>query len=144
MVVVSFAGSIEASRREWQLTHASALGAGRYYYLPNFFLGLALLMLSGAGSALPRRVRQTALVLVAWMLVVGSNEFFRSDARRWFFAGPDWRREVAAWRRLETSELEIWPAPWKISLERGGCTPRAPSAARSAALPIPWPGPAAG
>ena len=103
MVLISFMGSIEASRRDWHLTHTSALGAGRYYYLPNFFLGLALLMTASVRSALPRRVRQTALALVAWMLVVGSNEFFRSDARRWFFAGPDWPREVAAWRRSETS-----------------------------------------
>jgi hypothetical protein len=125
MVLISFMGSIEASRRDWHLTHTSALGAGRYYYLPNFFLGLALLMTASAHSALPRRVRQTALALVAWMLVVGSNEFFRSDARRWFFAGPDWRREVAAWRRAETTELEIWPAPWKIDLERG-CPPQTP------------------
>ncbi len=129
MVVVSFMGSIEASRRDWHLAHASALGAGRYYYLPNFFLGLALLMTAGARSALPRGLRRAALTLVAWMIVVGSNEFFRSDARRWFFAGPDWRREVAAWRRAETSELEIWPAPWKISFERG-CPPRTPSVAR--------------
>jgi hypothetical protein len=129
MVLVSFMGSIEASRRDWHLAHASALGAGRYYYLPNFCLGLALLMMAGERSALPRRLRQTALALVAWMLLVGSNEFFRSDARRWFFSGPNWQREVAAWRRAESSDLEIWPAPWKISLERG-CPPRTPATAR--------------
>lgn len=134
MVLVSFMGSIEASRPDWHLTHTSALGAGRYYYLPNFCLGLALLMMAGERSALPKRLRQTALALVAWMLVVGSNEFFRSDARRWFFAGPDWRREVAAWRRAETSELEIWPAPWKINFERG-CPPRTPSTVRTLRLP---------
>jgi hypothetical protein len=136
MVLVSFMGSIEASRRDWHLTHASALGAGRYYYLPNFCLGLALLMMAGERSALPRRLRQAALALVAWMLVVGSNEFFRSDARRWFFSGPDWRREVADWRRAPTSALEIWPAPWRISLD-GGCPPRTPAAARTPPLPTP-------
>jgi hypothetical protein len=136
MVLVSFTGSIEASRRDWHLTHASALGAGRYYYLPNFCLGLALLMMAGERSALPRRLRQAALALVVWMLVVGSNEFFRSDARRWFFTGPDWRREVADWRRVPTSALEIWPAPWRIRLD-GGCPPRTPAAARTPRLPTP-------
>jgi hypothetical protein len=136
MIVVSFVGSIEASRRDWHLAHASALGAGRYYYLPNFCLGLCLLMMAGERSALGRRLRQAALALVAWMLVVGSNEFFRSDARRWFFAGPDWRREVSAWRRAESSELGIWPAPWKIDFERG-CPPRTPAAARMPRLLAP-------
>jgi hypothetical protein len=132
MVAVSLMASIEASRPQWQLSHASALGAGRYYYLPNVFLGLSLLMLACAGSVLHRRARRAAAVLVAWMLVVGSYEFFRSDARPWFFTGPDWRREVAAWRSFETDDLAIWPAPWKIRLER---TPRpAPSAGHAEAL----------
>jgi len=123
MVLVSFTASVEASQPSWHLTHATALGAGRYYYLPNFFLGLTLLMTAATGSALPRRLRQTALVLVVWMLVVGSNEFFRSDARRWFFTGPDWQRQVAAWRRGETRELGIWPVPWKISLDGAAANP---------------------
>ena len=123
MLLVSFTASVEASEPTWHVTHASALGAGRYYYLPNFFMGLTLLMTASTGSALPRRFRQTALVLVAWMLVVGSNEFFRSDARGWFFTGPDWQREVAAWRRGETRELAIWPAPWKITLDSAASNP---------------------
>jgi glutaredoxin len=118
LVFVSFTASVEASRADWQLTHASALGAGRYYYLPNVFLGLALLMAAGPGSALPVRFRRTALVLVVWMLAVGSNEFFRSDARPLFFTGTDWKRQVTAWRLGETRELTIWPAPWKIALDR--------------------------
>jgi hypothetical protein len=117
VVFVSFTASIEASQPDWHLSHASALGAGRYYLLPNFFLGLALLMLAGPASALHRRSRQAALVLVAWMLVVGANEFFRTDARPWFFAGPNWQREVAAWRRGEARDLAIWPAPWKLRLD---------------------------
>jgi hypothetical protein len=119
VVLVSFTASIEASQPAWQLSHASALGAGRYYYLPNFFLGLAVLMLAGRGSALPSPLRGLALALVAWMLVVGSHEFFRSDARRWFFAGPDWKSEVAVWRQSGRSQLAIWPAPWKLSLASG-------------------------
>ncbi|HEY8153982.1 MAG TPA: hypothetical protein VII72_07635 [Myxococcota bacterium] len=118
VVLVSFTAALEASRPDWHLTHTTALGAGRYYYLPNFFLGLALLMTAWTGSALRKSFRVTALVLVAWMLVVGSYEFFASDARRWFFRGPDWQHQVAAWRRGETDDLKIWPAPWKISLER--------------------------
>ena len=117
VVFVSFTASIEASRPDWHLSHASALGAGRYYFLPNFFLGLSLLMIAGNDSALHRRLRQTALVLVAWMLIVGTNEFFRSDARPWFFTGPDWQQQVAAWRRGETNDLKIWPAPWKLGLD---------------------------
>jgi len=115
MVFVSFTASIEASRPQWHLSHTTALGAGRYYYFPNFFLGLTLLMTAWTGSALHKRLRQTALVLVAWMLIVGSNEFFRSDARGAFFTGPDWRQQVAAWRREETRELKIWPVPWKLT-----------------------------
>ena len=124
VVFVSFTASVEASKPDWQLTHTSALGAGRYYYLPNFFLGLALLMAAWTGSGLHERLRQTALVLVAWMLVVGANEFFRSDARYLFFTGPVWKYEVAAWRRGETRDLKIWPAPWKISLN--AASPDAP------------------
>ena len=118
MVFVSFTASIEASRPSWHLSHTSALGAGRYYYFPNFFLGLTLLMTAWTGSALHRRLRQTAFVLVAWMLVVGSNEFFRSDAHPWSLPGRTGKRQVAAWRREETRELKIWPVPWKITLDR--------------------------
>jgi hypothetical protein len=125
VVVVSFTASIEASQPRWQLSHVSALGAGRYYYLPNFFLGLSLLMIASGRSALPAALRGIALALALWMLAVGSNEFFRSDARRWFFTGPDWRSQVAAWRRGESSELGIWPAPWKLSLATG-CPLQAP------------------
>jgi hypothetical protein len=50
------------------------------------------------------------------MLAIGANEFFRSDARPAFFTGPDWRQQVAAWRRGETRDLAIWPAPWKLRL----------------------------
>ena len=117
VVFVSFTASVEASKPDWQLTHTSALGAGRYYYLPNFFLGLALLMAAWTGSALHKRLRQTALVLVAWLLVVGANEFFSSDARYLFFSGPVWKIQVAAWHRGDTRDLAIWPAPWKISLD---------------------------
>jgi hypothetical protein len=119
VVLVSFTASIEASQPRWQLSHVSALGAGRYYYLPNFFLGLSLLMLAAPRSALRAFLRVLALALTFWMLVVGANEFFRSDARRWFFTGPDWKSQVSAWRRSETPELGIWPAPWKLSLASG-------------------------
>ncbi len=108
MVFVSFTASMEASRPEWHLTHTTALGAGRYYYLPNFFLGLTLLMIAGTGSALHERLRRTALVLVAWMLVVGSNEFFRSDAAPLVLhrAGLEARgRRVASGRDARAGDL---------------------------------------
>jgi glutaredoxin len=60
-------------------------------------------------------LRRAALVLVVWMLAVGSNEFFRSDARPLFFTGTDWKRQVTAWRLGEIRELTIWPAPWKLA-----------------------------
>jgi hypothetical protein len=128
VVLVSFAASIEASQPRWQLSHVSALGAARYYYLPNFFLGLSLLMIASRRSALPAALRGLVLALICWLVLVGSNEFFRSDARPWIFAGPDWKNEVAAWRRGERSELGIWPAPWKVNLA-AGCPPQTPAAA---------------
>jgi hypothetical protein len=85
---------------------------GRYVFLPEVLASLAMLALAG-GSLRPER--WVARAVVAWLLVVGIAEL--GSARVFITTGPDWRREVALWRRDHAHEIAIWPSGWTMTLK---------------------------
>ena len=75
------------------------LGAdSRYFYTPNFLVALAVVIALMHGNSQPRASRVTAIIVLAWVLGVGCIEFFHYPA--YFYSGPPWREEVAAWRKV--------------------------------------------
>ncbi len=84
----------------------------RYSFAPSALLGLSLLGVAATGKPL----RQVALgALVVWMIAIGTKPYFKPSAM--FANGPNWKAEVAAWRRDPSHQLEIWPAGWRMPLD---------------------------
>jgi hypothetical protein len=117
LTAISCIASVEAVQLKWHLSHASALGAGRYYYVPNVCFALTLLALGSPQSGLHKILRRALLAIVMWILVIGAYEYARSGTGyRWFFTGPDWQQQIAAWRAAPGRDLMIWPVSWKMTL----------------------------
>ncbi|HKM62738.1 MAG TPA: hypothetical protein VJY39_09635 [Acidisphaera sp.] len=92
----------------------------RYTFVPQVLLGWAFVVL--AVEARPPWALLAA-VLVAWRIAVGAVDYFLPTPV--FAHGPDWRQEVAEWRRDPGHRFHIWPAedPWRLSLPPPGSPP---------------------
>lgn len=82
----------------------SGYAGARYFYAPNLFLGVGLLLLAFAGPVGWRRL--VAGTIAAAMLINGAIEF---RTRLAFFHGPDWRTEVRRWRNGESDSIAVHP-----------------------------------
>jgi hypothetical protein len=87
---------------------------GRYSYAPAVLFGLTALGL----ACETRSFAYAARALVPWILIVGLLNYFRVLPS--FASGPDWQREVAAWRAGSTDTLRFWPdgPEWRFSPPR--------------------------
>jgi hypothetical protein len=85
----------------------------RYSFAPSVLLGLSLLGLAATGGTIRRAV---VGAVVVWMIAIAAGPYFRVPDI--FGHGPNWRAEVAAWRRDPSTELRIWPLGWRVPLDR--------------------------
>jgi hypothetical protein len=130
----SFLVSYESQDALWVRCHVWALPAGRYYYAPNFFCALAVLMSLRPnllhGISLSRVFRRGCVAAIGLMLAVGSYDYATSTRRHaCWLSGPDWPAQVRAWEEGKTNTLAIWPAPWVMELpahENAPCSESSP------------------
>jgi hypothetical protein len=92
---------------------------GRYFFVPNVFLGLALLMAVAPGSRLGPRPAKVFRVLLGWWLLMAVVNYAGSFGA---FTGPSWRAEVAAWRADPAHAIGVWPPGWHL-VPPGGAAP---------------------
>ena len=115
LVLLATPGSREAATEQRLTNHLT--GALRYYYAPEFFFFLALLMAAGPGSRLPRWARTTAGVWLGAALLMGLYNFARAPMD-WtmFFFGPSWAQQVEQWHNDPSKPLLLWPAGREVIL----------------------------
>jgi hypothetical protein len=89
--------------------------SGRYFYISGVLLNLLVLTaLDGSFRRLGRSRRWLACLLLGFSLLVNATHFrsrLLAPPER-----PDWRTEVATWRRDPRHRLRVWPSGWTISL----------------------------
>ena len=89
-----------------------AVNGGRYAFVPQVLLGLALL---SWGIIHQRPARLLAQIAVVWLIVVGLSDYV--PPRKWIIqTGPQWAVEVQKWHRDPNYRLQIWPAGWSMTL----------------------------
>ena len=89
-----------------------AVNGGRYAFVPQVLLGLALL---SWGIIHQRPTRLLAQIAVVWLIVVGLSDYV--PPRKWIIqTGPQWAVEVQKWHRDPNYRLQIWPAGWSMTL----------------------------
>lgn len=84
----------------------------RYSFAPQALMSFSLLALASARRG---AVSYAAATLLCWLIVVGLAGYFTPSSPI-FAHGPDWRREVAAWRADPCHRLAIWPSGWVMDL----------------------------
>jgi hypothetical protein len=94
------------------LTHAL-----RYYYAPQFFFLLALLVALAPGTSLPPVLKALGALWLAAALLMGLVNFACAPLD-WpiIFSGPPWSRQVEQWRKDPSKPLAVWPIGWQFSL----------------------------
>jgi hypothetical protein len=115
LVLLATPGSREAATEQRLTNHLT--GALRYYYAPEFFFFLALLLAAGPGTRLPRWAWATAGVWVGAALLMGLLNFARAPMD-WpmFFFGPSWAQQVEQWHQDSSKPLILWPAGREVVL----------------------------
>lgn len=118
---ISFLKSVEQQSTDWILAHLSAFGGGRYYYVPNVLLALALVMPLKQnafwGARYSRYFHLGCLALVGLIVIVGADDFIGGKERHeWCFDGPSWQAEVRNWQENRAGVLYIWPRSWSMEL----------------------------
>jgi len=86
--------------------------AGRYTFIPQVLLGLALAA-AASGEAGRRWEIWLARGAVIWLLGIGLADISRN--KLFMGRGPNWRAEVAAWRRDPAHPIAIWPPGWVMT-----------------------------
>jgi hypothetical protein len=114
--VVSFAASREAESAQELTKHLTY--ALRYYYAPEVFFFLALLMSLAPGSGMPRVLKALVGLWLGSVLLMGMINFACAPMD-WptSFSGPPWQPQVERWRRDPTKPLAVWPVGWEVNLE---------------------------
>jgi hypothetical protein len=91
-------------------------GGNRYFYAPNFMIGL-LLLLNVDLEAITRTVRSKVCAgFLTLVLIMGAYRYWTPPDffTRWDVA---WRQEVLLWRQNPEYELRIWPEGWTVRLD---------------------------
>ena len=115
---ISLIGAIENFEYSTMMVHATGMGAGRYYYAPNVFFSLAILIFISFTEFRKRIISTIMSILLVWLVIVGANEYFRKKHCPWLHFGPNWKTEVHLFHNNPDYKLEIWPRPWRISLNK--------------------------
>jgi hypothetical protein len=108
------------------LSLAGSLGNGiiermcytaRYYYAPQFFCFLALLISCSAKTSMPRGLRMIRTAWLGAVLIVGLNNYI-SAIQYWtfIFSGPSWKTQVENWHRDPSTTLVLWPNMFDMTL----------------------------
>lgn len=119
LAAIGCAASVEAANtRLHVLSHLSALGAQRYYYAPNVFIALSILMCASRAGGMHWAAKRIFFLAACWLILVGGREYpgSRKDCK-WFFSGPEWQSEVAQWRADRSRAIRIWPEGWTLVLK---------------------------
>lgn len=89
----------------------SAYLGERYFFVPQAMLSLGILAL---GATTAERLSGVFRFIALWFLVIGASGYFFP----WplIAHGPNWRTEVAAWRRDPAKPLHLWPTWWVMEL----------------------------
>ena len=107
VAVLSYYGAIDGG------TNLLSVAFGlRYSFAPQALMSFSLLALASARRG---AVSYAAATVVCWLIAVGLAGYFAPSSPI-FAHGPDWRREVAAWRADPCHRLAIWPSGWVMDL----------------------------
>jgi hypothetical protein len=92
-------------------------GAGRYFYVPNVLITIAIVFSCCALERLlpPRHsIAATTIIITTLYIGNGLNHFFTTPLHEpgW----PVWREEVAIWRQHPRYVLRVWPSGWHVRL----------------------------
>ena len=118
ILLLSFAGSVEAVTREKLALHISISAAERYYYVPNLFLYFSLFLAIQDWIKIKFWVRTFCAGLTLWILFLGAWDFFISSNKYpYFYKGPAWHEEVQKWKADHRYLIRLWPSPWRMRLE---------------------------
>jgi hypothetical protein len=111
VALLSFSGTHDQKLLA-HMTHAI-----RYYYAPQFFFLLALLLALAPGTSLPPVLKGLSALWLAAALAMGLINFARAPLD-WpiIFSGPPWAPQVERWRQDPSKPLAVWPAGWQVSL----------------------------
>lgn len=113
---LSFAGSTDASPNSRDKLFLIA-GHNRYAFLPNVIVGFALIL---HAVSVHRNRWKTRLYrgLLGWIVLsaVVGYALYRGSQPVWVESCPQWKSEVASWRRGESRRLTINPPTLSIRL----------------------------
>jgi hypothetical protein len=124
---LSFVGSTDASPNPRDKLFLIA-GHNRYAFLPNVIVGFALILhaVSAHRNRWKTWLYRGLLVWIVLSAVVG-YALYRSSQPDWVQSCPQWKSEVAAWRRGESRRLTINPPTLSIRLHGRGKSSRDPA-----------------
>ncbi|MGO8927276.1 MAG: hypothetical protein ACLQU3_10345 [Limisphaerales bacterium] len=111
VALLSFCGTHDQALLA-HMTHAL-----RYYYAPQFFFLLALLVALAPGASLPPMLKALDALWLAAALLMGLVNF-ACGPLNWplMFFGPPWAPQVEQWRKDPSKPFAIWPNGWRFSL----------------------------
>lgn len=111
VALLSFSGTHDQKLLA-HMTHAI-----RYYYAPQFFFLLALLLALAPGTRLPPVLKVLDALWLAAALAMGLVNFACAPLN-WpiIFSGPPWSQQVEQWRKDPSKPLAVWPAGWQVTL----------------------------
>ncbi len=115
VLTLSYFGALNLDR----LGLISAIGDGcRYYYVPNAMISLSILCSLSSDSLMKSVTKNIFKIVLAWLIIVGSIQYFSTYKTQLFFMGPDWAGEVRKWRENPNYQLGIWPVNWRMTLPK--------------------------
>jgi len=99
------------------LCSVNSAGGPRYYFIPSLIMLTLYICLIDLKSCRPIVLATGLLVLTTF---VGNGYEYRSIMNKQAFNPeyPSWRTEVALWRMTPSYQMSIWPAPWKMNLDK--------------------------
>lgn len=99
------------------LCSVNSAGGPRYYFIPSLIL-LTLFMSINEMKSYKPLVAVTALLVVTTLL--GNGYEYRSIMYRQAYRPdyPAWRTELILWKTIPSYQINIWPASWKMNLDK--------------------------
>lgn len=95
----------------------NSTGGPRYYFIPSLIL---LTMFLGVRELKHIRPVVVAASLLVLTTVLANGYEYRSVMGKQAFNPdyPDWRTELVLWKSTPSYQINIWPPPWKMTLDR--------------------------
>lgn len=99
------------------LCSINSTGGPRYYFIPSLILLTLFLGIREMKSIRP--VLAAAGLLILTTLLANGYEYRSVMGRQAFNPDyPDWRTELVLWKTTPSYQINIWPPPWKMTLDR--------------------------